>query len=128
MNLNDIHAVDRYPDHLHPALAKTIRALALDLGADTPFAIFETFRSPARQAHVAGRGTSKALPWQSAHQFGLACDFAVKRGDAWEWPDADDPIWDGFHSVVKRHGLVCPISWDPGHVQLKEDWRKICRE
>ena len=41
----------------------------------TRFEIFETFRTPMRQRELIAKGVSKAGPFQSAHQFGLAVDF-----------------------------------------------------
>lgn len=72
-----------------------------DLGY--PVAVFEAYRSPARQNYLweLGRNGSKARKvtnaraWQSNHQYGLAIDLAfLPRPRAWHWPKSDDPIWD----------------------------------
>lgn len=83
----------------------------------TLFRVFETFRGPDRQLQVYKSGNSRALPWQSPHNYGLAVD--VVPYDAtrkWYW---DCPIehWAYVASTARRHGLDAPISWDRGHVE-----------
>lgn len=116
--------IDRNPDHLHPAMRNLVRKLAMDIGAHG-LALFETYRDPARQAEVLKAGRSKARPFESAHQYGLAADFAFQddEGD-WSWPDVNRREWALLHAKAERVGLHCPIEWDPGHVELP-NWRTI---
>lgn len=115
-NISDLHPLMRDPiarltDLLHNGFAngKTL----------TEFRLFETYRSPERQASVLEAGTSKAHQWQSAHQVGLAADFAARvnglNGPVWSWNDHLD--WAFLKSQAQRVGLDVPISWDKGHVE-----------
>ena len=67
---------------LHPEVRGAFSALSEDLALAyqtnrTEFLLepFEGLRSPDRQAHLLTEGTTKAGPWKSAHQYGLAVDF-----------------------------------------------------
>lgn len=82
---------------------------------------YEGFRTPGRQYHLlTSTKNTKARPWQSAHQYGLAVDFACRvvekdnvLGD-WVWPDNAD--WEYLKRAAMRVGLDVPIKWDRGHV------------
>lgn len=87
---------------------------------------FEGFRSAVRQQHLfAGGKVTKARPWQSAHQYGLAVDFAGLRVEmngtvvpaSWFWPISPHPCWMELKRLAIREGLDVPISWDIGHVE-----------
>lgn len=85
------------------------------------FAPFEGFRHPLRQHYLLTRTkNTKAGPWQSAHQYGVAVDFACRRIDeygafhGWFWPDAAP--WDMLKGLAVDAGLAVPIDWDRGHV------------
>lgn len=104
----------------------------------TRFEIFETYRDPVRQASLLGKGTSKAGPFQSAHQFGLACDIvphldnreanelASRIGEAvfpgWSWHSSHD--YSFLAKAAEEHGLTVPISWDRCHVEHPK-WREF---
>lgn len=85
------------------------------------FQLFEGYRSPERQMHLfTVEKTTKARPWQSAHQYGLAVDYAirVKNQDGtvyWSW--ADNAPWELLKSLAAEVGLDVPIAWDRGHVE-----------
>ena len=73
-------------EDLHPEVRFEFSALTEDLAlayqADrTEFLLepFEGFRSLDRQRHLLAEGTTKAGPWESAHQFGFAVDFELMR-------------------------------------------------
>lgn len=117
---------------LHPKMRGPVKRLAdylidsYETGrTKTRFEIFETFRSPLRQAYLAEKGASKAGPFESAHQFGLACDFVAYLSQAeasafgakagWSWDDAHD--WDYLKKAADLHGLGVPILWDRVHVE-----------
>lgn len=119
---------------LHPKLSASAISLRQDLirayesgRTEFRFEIFETFRSPERQRYLVGRKTSKAGPWQSAHQFGLAVDFVpfltqaegealgVKAG--WYWPPITDICWKFLQQRAQQFGLDRPYSWDGPHVE-----------
>ena len=78
---------------------------------------FEGYRGPDRQRYLLAIKASKAGPWQSPHQLGLAVDF---------WPNDDDRVWhfdpsaaeiEELHKLAKARGLDAPISWDPMHIE-----------
>lgn len=119
---------------LHPKLSAIATSLSKDLirayetgRTQFRFEIFETFRSPARQIRLKREGTSKAGPWQSAHQFGLAVDFVpfVSQAEAsalgvkvgWYWPGIDDPCWKFLDSRARTFGVSRTLEWDGPHVE-----------
>lgn len=119
--------IDRNLDHLHPAMAYRVRRLVERLKHEgTHLEVFETYRDGDRQAQLAAEhGPTKAGAFQSAHQFGLAADFAlVNARGGWEWPSVEDPIWDRLHALAYEVGLTAPLTWDPGHISWP-DWRKL---
>lgn len=80
------------------------------------FRVFETYRSPTRQQELRAKGNvTKAGPFESAHQFGLAVDFIPWDGEIWSWDGRHD--WSFLHKAAKAYGLDVPISWDKGHVE-----------
>lgn len=86
------------------------------------FAPFETYRTPLRQRQMLRDGVSKAGPWQSPHQFGLAVDFVPKVQGLWSW---DEHLPYGIlKEQAEACGLCVPISWDKCHVEVP-GWRSI---
>jgi len=87
------------------------------------FRPFEGFRHPMRQLYLFHETKStKAGPWESAHQYGLAVDFAVwvAKDDGssqgfWTWPN--DAPWIRLAEMARMYGLDVPIEWDRGHVE-----------
>lgn len=127
---------------LHPEFARRVKALDEELTrlyetgrTETHFKLFETFRHPARQARLLTQRTSKARPWESAHQWGLAVDFVpyidVERAKliaedsgiainpGWNWDSSHD--YSLLATTAKQFQLSTPISWDPCHVE-SSDW------
>jgi len=79
---------------LHPLLRKRAEKGFLSLQAAIPgLCAFETLRTPERQAFLYAQGrtspghkVTKARPWHSWHNFGLAFDCAVlAAGGQWSW-------------------------------------------
>lgn len=98
-------------------------------GTSYIFEAFEGLRLPERQYHLFARTkNTKAGPWQSSHQYGLAVDFACRaidqmgRASGWHWPEQAD--WDWLKRQARRNGLDIPIKWDRGHVEHPL-WRTI---
>lgn len=136
---------------LHPAGAAQFRSLINrmrprvfhDGGKKFSLYPFEGFRLPQRQVHLLTvTKTTKAGPWESAHQYGLAVDFAgirigqnglVKSGD-WFWPNAEHVCWGELKSAARALKLDIPIAWDNGHVEhpafrlLRDTMRDTSRE
>ena len=137
---------------LNPKFALVVRRLheylidAHETGrTKTRFEVFETFRDPMRQAHLLKIGTTKAGPFQSAHQFGLAVDFvpyltgeealalSERKGErvfaGWSWDASHD--YEFLLNGARMHQLAMPIfAWDKCHVEhpnfpkFREQFRK----
>lgn len=128
----------RKVETLHQTLTRSYQAGETEVR----FQIFETFRHPFRQIQLIAEKTTKAGPWQSAHQYGLAADFVpyldpVKRTEAevrlwmafrkkttinpgeggWYWPEATDPCWKVLRNKCAIIGVQNTITWDRPHVQ-----------
>ncbi|MDO9414573.1 glycosyl hydrolase 108 family protein [Pararhizobium sp.] len=124
-------------ESLHPAIREAVAGILADLAAGGhPFEIFEAFRSPERQAYLYAQGRSakgkivtKAPPWSSYHQYGLAVDFVLKINGKWDWTTSGKYAahWKALHRIGRQHGLE-PLSWEMPHLQLSglaiEDLRK----
>ena len=115
---------------LHPKMRTAIRPMIeatrtfewIARGQKLRFEPFEGYRTPIRQEYLlAVRKTTKAGPWESAHQYGLAVDFACRvidkygLGAGWSWPE--DAPWQVLKNLARANGLDIPIEWDRGHVQ-----------
>lgn len=96
---------------------------------DELFEPFEGYRTPQRQAEMLRQKTSKAGPFESAHNYGLAVDFVPvkdgKRG-AWHWPEANSPCWRDLRANAVNRGLLNDIEWDRPHIEHPL-WRDIRR-
>jgi len=118
-------------DDLHPEMRAPILAM-IDItstavlrsgkAAHYRFKPFEGYRSPVRQMHLLTVDkTTKAGPWESAHQYGLAVDFACRVIDKYGlgagWSCPEDAPWQVLKSLARANGLDIPIEWDRGHVQ-----------
>lgn len=108
---------------LHPVCRDQFAALAVELTLQfkrgniaTHFKVFETYRSPERQREVQLAGNSKAGPWSSPHQYGLACDFVPYLRTGWSWAV---PVheWDELRAIATKRGFLNNISWDRPHVE-----------
>lgn len=125
--------------HLNPscnaAFAELImRARTIWTDSEFRFEPFEGFRHPERQYHLLTVDkTTKAGPWKSAHQYGLAVDFAGHRvgpdgREKWTW-DLPTKAWDKLRDEATACGLRRPIDWDLGHIEapqfqhIKSAWR-----
>lgn len=131
----DTQTVYRDISLLNPEFGRRVTALRQDLVTlyetkriQFRFEIFETFRSPKRQIHLRAEGTSKAGPWQSAHQYGLAADFVPflneveaarvgRKATGWYWPEVTNEAWKILGERAAKAGLVRPINWDKPHVE-----------
>lgn len=119
---------------LHPKMRGPIFALTEAIGKlrypsqSSGFHIrlypFEGYRHPLRQNYLRTvTKTTKAGPWQSAHQYGLAVDFAGRLVEddtgllvnSWTW-ELRDEAWSDLKRYARSEGLDVPIAWDRGHV------------
>ncbi len=117
----------RYSDveMLAPVARAAFAGLEAALRRDTCFLAFETFRDPEQQLLMLLRGVSKAGPFESAHQFGLAVDFVPFIAGEWCWNVGDD-YWSTLQREAEAFGLACPIKWDRAHVEHPA-WAKVRR-
>lgn len=123
----------RYSDLslLHPIAERAFRELGMSLEADyvkgkidVRFMPYETYRYPQRQLYFYRKGTSRAMPFRSAHQFGLAVDFVpFQAGSGFTW-EVDTKAWDWLRARSREQGLVNELSWDRAHVE-HPIWDKV---
>ncbi|MHA7880370.1 MAG: M15 family metallopeptidase [Saccharospirillum sp.] len=119
---------DTSPEHLHPAFRAKASSVLDSLAEEgLPFRIFEGYRSPQRQRYLYAQGrtragaiVTKAKPWQSYHQYGVAADFVLYENGRWCWDDRGKrrKWWQRLHEIAWEHGLE-PLSWELPHLQLK---------
>ncbi len=111
--------------NLAPCARTSFRGLEATLKRATPFLLFEGYRSPEDQMLMFRRGTSKAGPMESAHQFGLAADFVPYIDGNWRW-DVSKEVWDLLHVEATAMGLTAPLDWDKAHIQHPA-WDRVRR-
>lgn len=95
-----------------------------------PCKISEHYRTPQRQAELMRLGRSKAGPWRSPHQYGLAVD-VIHQFRGWDvperfWTDLAGvvKVVEGIYDVDLEHGHTWKFR-DSAHVELKDfrTWR-----
>lgn len=110
-----------------PKFAAAVRAMLAELAGGPSEMVFETLRTPERQAFLYGFGrdyddgrgivTNAQTSLYSFHGFGLAVDIVEKDGTPW---DAPPGFWENIGRVAKKHGLSWGGDWkkpDRPHVQ-----------
>lgn len=108
------------------SVLQVFRVMKAEHGYD--MALLEGWRSPQRQALLAEQGptVTRAGPWQSYHQWGLAADCAFLRDGRLVISERDPWARQGyalFGQVAEQMGLTWGGRWkmaDLGHVE----WRK----
>ncbi|TCQ02684.1 flagellum-specific peptidoglycan hydrolase FlgJ [Rhizobium sp. PP-F2F-G36] len=111
---------------LHPVVRSAVERVLTELDAENlPFRVFESYRTPERQRILFAQGrtapgdiVTKARPWSSYHQYGLAADFVLFIDDAWSWSTKGEHkrYWERLHEIGRAHGLE-PLSWELPHLQ-----------
>lgn len=110
--------------YAHPHAREAFRQLSSDLyrsyenrKTSSHFRPFEVFRSPIKQQELFDQRpvVTKAMPWQSAHQYGLAVDFVAFRGGRWSWSETED--WEFLRLRAEHYGLRRPMVWDKAHIE-----------
>lgn len=118
-------------DLLHPKIRQKVKDLIADMVANSvPMKVFESYRTPERQAYLYAQGRTRDLDknkvtnansWESYHQYGVAVDMVIDHPNYGMW-DTSDAIargwWDKYHELAGNHGLE-PLSFEKPHVQLK---------
>lgn len=113
--------------YLHPIFREKARRLLAQLAAEgIPFRLFEGYRSPERQQYLYAQGrtrpgpiVTRAQPWTSYHQYGLAADFVLFIRGEWSW-DKTGPnarYWTRLAELGAGLGLE-RISFELPHLQL----------
>jgi peptidoglycan L-alanyl-D-glutamate endopeptidase CwlK len=115
------------PACLHPLFREKALALLAALAFEgIPFRLFEGFRSPERQRYLYAQGrtrpgaiVTKARPWSSYHQYGLAGDFVLFESGKWSWDaaGANAGRWRRLQQTGRQLGLE-PLSFEAPHLQL----------
>jgi peptidoglycan L-alanyl-D-glutamate endopeptidase CwlK len=115
------------PSLLHPIFREKAIQLLSQLAAEgIPFRLFEGFRSPERQQYLYAQGrtspgpiVTRALPWTSYHQYGLAGDFVLLDRGQWSWDTsgAKAAWWRRLHELGNQLCLE-PLSFELPHLQL----------
>lgn len=101
------------------------RAATIETNSKYRLTPLEGYRHPMRQQYLlAVKKTTKAGPWKSAHQYGLAVDFAGHWIDEigkhhWTW-DLPTEVWSSLKRDAAEFDLLIPIKWDLGHVEAPE--------
>lgn len=112
---------------LHPVFRRKLRALLAQLKAEgLPFRPFECFRSPQRQEWLYQQGrtrpgaiVTRARPWESFHQYGLAADLVLHQDGRWNWEMGGRKArwWRRLHDLGREQGLE-PLTFEFPHLQL----------
>jgi peptidoglycan L-alanyl-D-glutamate endopeptidase CwlK len=115
------------PALLHPVFREKAAELLSRFAAEQiPFRLFEGFRSPERQRRLYAQGrtlpgpiVTKALPWKSYHQYGLAGDFVLFENGLWSWDTsgAKAAWWRRLPEFGKELGLE-PLRFEMPHLQV----------
>ena len=118
--------LDREADmaNLHPLMRGKAQAVLDACAAQSlPLRVFEAWRSPERQAHLFSQGRTRpgaivthAEPWESYHQYGLACDFVGHVNGQWTW-DLPAPVWKKLHDIGRSAGLE-KLGFEAPHLQV----------
>jgi peptidoglycan hydrolase-like protein with peptidoglycan-binding domain len=111
---------------LHPVIRESVKRVQEQLDEEKlPFRVFEAYRTPERQRllyrqgrDVPGDIVTKARPWDSYHQYGLAVDFVLYISGSWSWKSTGQyaKMWQRLHVIGRQHGLE-PLSWESPHLQ-----------
>lgn len=121
-------ARDTALEHLHPTFREKVQVLTqMFRDEQLPFKLFEGFRTPHRQRDLYAQGrtqtgpiVTKAQPWSSHHQYGVAGDFVLFINGNWSWDDTGErrQWWSQLHALAQRIGLE-PLSFEKPHLQLQ---------
>jgi peptidoglycan L-alanyl-D-glutamate endopeptidase CwlK len=91
-----------------------------------PLRVYEAGRTPQRQRDLylqgrnspSGRIVTKAKPWESYHQFGMAVDHVFWiDGLGWTWNEPKPGMWARYTQLADKCGLRS-LSFEKPHVEL----------
>lgn len=119
---------------LHSAFREIAQQLQDELNAaGIPLYPYETVRSPFRQAElyaigrqtgVRGKTVTRAQPWQSFHQYGLAVDFVFHVDNKWSWNEPKYGMWKEL-TVRAEHLGLRSLSFEKPHVEFQYPLSKL---
>ncbi len=118
------NVVNRDVSLLYPVFASLVQAAILEASANgLRCAIFEGFRTPARQEWLYAKGrfgssekiVTNATARNSWHQYGLAVDIVFKdvKG-AWTW----EGNWDMLEKIMVSYGIEKGPKFEHAHFEL----------
>jgi peptidoglycan L-alanyl-D-glutamate endopeptidase CwlK len=121
------HSRDTKLDHLHPTVRSAAQQVLQRAAAEGhPFELFEAFRTPQRQNYLWAQGrtrpgpiVTRAKPWSSYHQYGLAVDLVLRINGQWSWTTSGQyaDSWERMNELGRNAGLE-PLSWELPHLQM----------
>ena len=125
----------RQKELLHPhalKLCEEMEQVARD-NFDIKVLITATYRRPATQNKLFQQGITRARPWQSMHQYGLAWHFVPVNADGSLCWDANDWRYKQLAQSARSLGITTGIDWnDAVHYSVNicggkrlEGWQKI---
>ena len=98
---------DKSTSLLVPEMAQLVAAIdGVIVKHEMPFALFETWRSPERQAELVTLGYSWDI--KGPHTEGKAADYVARINDEWTWKPIR--LYVSFGNLVK-HYLGNKIQW-----------------
>ncbi len=111
---------------LHATFRTRVNRVITELGREgIPLRLYETVRTPWRQAELYARGRSvpgttkatNAKAWRSFHQYGLAVDMVFNVGGQWTWSEPAPGMWERYQEIARKFGLNV-LSFEKPHVEL----------
>lgn len=112
---------------LHADFASRVAKVCAELKRrNIPLEVFEAFRSAKRQGELYAQGrtkpgniVTKAKPWSSFHQYGLAVDFALKIKGVWSWDNSRENAghWQALRAIGEEYGLRA-LSFEMAHLEF----------
>lgn len=103
------NSIDRVsdPDLLEPVTRAAVMAIIADANAHGHgVAIFETYRSQARQQYLFDRKATK-LKTVGVHHYGMACDIVKRINGEWSWKGD----FSFLGAYAKQYGLIWGGTW-----------------
>jgi hypothetical protein len=114
-----VERVENSLDALEPQVRDEFRELLRDArSVGLPIDVFETYRSPERQAYLLGRGDGVTHTATSMHSDRRAMDVRV-RDDGLTSSEVR-AMYARFQKLAIARGFTLAGEWDPGHVALPD--------
>jgi peptidoglycan L-alanyl-D-glutamate endopeptidase CwlK len=88
-----------------PMADRVRRMLVQATQTGLPSVIVEGWRSPQRQQYLYSHGQTRAKPWKSQHQWGLAVDVVPVDSQGNLWWNAPVSVWNPLGEIGEMHGL-----------------------